>query len=192
MRRGRGHQQSPQSQATWRPSSCNSRASGLSGAKNQGGDAGRVPRAEPGPVSRWRGGPADGEGGDGRLPPDAALSLSLVPLQTMQGRIRRRKPIFIFHSRSSGKSGGELGQELGLSHQESMWGEQGRVTLGPGDLCLSRVLTCPDKGQMCCWTEAGAIPGTCHLKTILRGASGTPTRGSPVNPGLGTHSCCWV
>ena len=133
MGTGREHQQRSQSQASWRQVHAMLGLLGSQEPRSSGGMlGGRVPWAEPGSASPQEGAIAkegDGEGGDGHLPqwstgPDSAFFL-LFSCRQLQGRIRLRKPVCIFHSRSSGQTGAELSQELGFSHQETIRGGGG-------------------------------------------------------------------
>lgn len=99
------------------------------------------------------------------------------------------KTLFIFHWRYPEQMGAKHRQELGFLHQETMLQRLERVALGSGDQCLSRVLTCPGKGQKSRSTEGGTIADMDHPKTILIEKPREAHGGVPhLNPSLRTDS----
>lgn len=115
----------------------------------------RVPQAKPGPAPPQKASELKGSGRGEQIiifhsRQQARTQLSarerqyLVHLQAIAGKeFDQENPFSCFTTDTQGR------QELNSARSQKtmLWGV-GRVTAGPGDQCLSRVLTCPGKGHM--------------------------------------------
>lgn len=130
--------------------------------KQQGLPEGRVPQAEPGPVPPPKAPGLKGSGWGEEIIifyscQQARTQLSvrarqyLVHLQAIAGKeFDQENPFSFFTTDTQGR------QELNSARSQKtmLWGV-GRVTSGPGDQRLSRVLMCPGNGYMSSCTEVG-------------------------------------